>query len=258
MAVDHDSAQTLTRFRFSRAGDRWKHALPTLRRKPVAFAVLDVLNIELAWQDRCYRVATSCPNCGALKLTADDTYALRFMASGVDHLERADCDVPDRVECLACQRPVDLLDLLKDCSGRDLDRLLTEGALRRYNPQPQVFIVAQTEDAKLLVGRTIRDALRRHLGPVFPLVWKLSRIEALDSDHALALVQEHHASMTWRDVAINRDLEPEDWNWHGGPLAPWERDRVRQQEHAARIQTRKELDAEVAEFRRQRERDLGL
>jgi hypothetical protein len=258
MAVDHDSAQTLTRFRFGRTGDRWKYALPRLRRKPIGFAVLDVLNIELVWQNHCYRVATSCPNCGALKLTADDTYALRFMAAGVDHLE-GDRDAPDRVECLACGQPVNLIDLLKDWSGRDLDALLTSGPLKRYNPQPMIYIVDQPEPGKFWIGRTIYDALHRRVGPVFPLTRRLSRIEALDADHALMLVQEHHAAMTWREVPITpAALEPADWNWHGGPLAPWERDRLRQQEYAARIAARRELDAEIEAFRRRREQDLGL
>jgi hypothetical protein len=105
---------------------------------------------------------------------------------------------------------LDVTDLLSDWKARDLDRLLTQGPLKGFCPKPQTFIVDQPEPGKFWIGRTVYDALHGNVGPVFPLTRRLSRIEALNPGHAMTLVGQHHASMTWRDEAITRELEPED------------------------------------------------
>jgi hypothetical protein len=256
MAVDHYPEQTLTVHRFARSGDRWQHALPYLRRKPIAFVILDLLRIELVWQSGAYRVATSCPNCGALKLTADDTYAVAFWGGGVDD-ETGDRDQPQRIECLACSRSVDVTDLLKDWKARDLDALL-DGPLLRYAPVPQVFIVAQTEDGKLWIGRTVYDALHGRVGAVYPLVWKLSRIEAMDAGHAAALAEEHRASMPWKDAAITAEFQPVSPGWHGGLLTELEKREIKHGERRAKMEALETLDRDVEQFRAMRAAELKI
>jgi hypothetical protein len=257
MAIDHCPEQTLTRHRFSRRGDLWKHALPLIRPQPIAFAVFDVLEIELVWQSGAYRVPVPDPNCGALKLTRDDAYALTFQGGGV-HDQSGQQNRPHRIACQACNRSLDVTVLLKDMKARDLDALLTTGPLRRWAPKPQMFIVAQTEDGDHSIGRTVPDALDPITGPVFDLKAKLSRIEAMGRDHAQELVDQHHASMTWRDVAITRELDPVDLAWHGGPLAEWEKRKLAGRQQAKVIQKRKDLDRELEVFRRKRRAELGL
>ena len=225
MAVDHIEDQTLTRHRFSRAGDLWKHALPRLRRKPIAFEIFGLLNVKRVWQHGSYRVPVPCPHCQALKLTADDSFAIRFWGGGVNDHSGVN-DRPQRVGCLACGQGLDVTDLLSDWRARDLDALVTGLPLRAYCPTPQTFIVDQPEDWKFWIGRTVFDALHGRVGPVFPLTRRLSRIEAMNPGHAMTLVGQHHASMPWRDEVITRELEPEDPAWHGGPLARWEQDKV--------------------------------
>jgi len=257
VAVDHFPLSTLTRHRFSRSGDLWKHALPGLRRKPIASEVFRLLNIKRVWQDGSYRVAIACPYCKALKLTADDTYAIRFFGGGVNDHSGVN-DRPQQVGCLACGQGLDVTDLLSDWKAKDLDRLLTKGPLGAYCPRPQTFIVDECEPGKFWIGRTVYDALRGNVGPVFPLIRRLSRIEAMNPGHAMTLVIQHHASMTWRDVTITGELEPEDPAWHGGPLAGWEQDKLRRRKQAERRQKRDALDAEIEAVRRKRAAELGL
>lgn len=257
MAVDHYPEQTLTRHRFSRSGDLWKHALPGLRRKPIASEVFRLLNATRVWQCGSYRVPIACPYCKALKLTADDTYAIRFWGGGVNDASGVN-DRPQRAGCLACGLGLDVTDLLSDWKARDLDRLLTKGPLVAYCPRPQTFIVDQPEPGKFWIGRTVYDALHGNVRPVFPLTRRLSRIEAMNPGHAMTLVGQHRASMTWRDVAITGELEPEDPAWHGGPLARWEQDKVRSRLLAKRRQKREALDAEIEAIRQQRAAELGL
>jgi hypothetical protein len=257
VAVDHNPDITLTRHRFSRSGDLWKHALPRLRRKPIAFEIFGLLNVERVWQRGSYRVAIACPYCGALTLTADDTYAIRFSGGGVNDHSGVN-DRPQQAGCLACGRGLDVTDLLENWKARDLDRLLTKGPLVAYCPRPQTFIVDEPEPGKFWIGLTVYDALHRHVGPVFPLTRRLSRIEAMNREHAMTLVGQHHASMTWRDVAITGELEPEDPAWHGGPLAVWERQKLDNRKHALRRKKREALDAEIEAVRRQRAAELGI
>jgi hypothetical protein len=257
VAVDHNPDITLTRHRFSRSGDLWKHALPGLRRKPIAFEIFGLLNVERVWQRGSYRVPIPCPYCQALKLTADGTYAIRFSGGGVNDCSGVN-DRPQQVGCLACGRGLDVTDLLEDWKARDLDRLLKKGPLVAYCPRPQTFIVDQPEPGKFWIGLTVYDALRGNVGPVFPLTRRLSRIEAMNPGHAMTLVGQHHASMTWRDVTITGELEPEDPAWHGGPLAHWEQDRVHRCQLAERRQKREALDAEMEKLRATRASELGI
>ena len=257
MAVDHYPEQTLTRHRFSRSGDLWKHALPGLRRKPIASEVFRLLNVERVWQNGSYRVPIACPYCEALRLTADSTYAIRFLGGGVNDHSCVN-DRPQNVGCLACGKSLDPTDLLDDWKAKDLDRLLMKGALATYCPRPQTFIVDQPEPGKFWIGRTVYDALRGNVGPVFPLTRRLSRIEAMNPGHAITLVGQHHASMKWRDVTITGELEPEDPAWHGGPLAVWERQKLDNRKHALRRKKREALDAEIEAVRRQRAAELGI
>jgi len=257
MAVDHYPEQTLSRHRFSRAGDRWKHALPRLRKTPSAAAIFGLLNIKTTWQGESWRVPIACPHCGAFKLSDDDTYAIEWRGGGV-HDPFGPNSRPQQVGCLACGRSVDVTVLLEVWSAKDLDQLLMKGPLAEFAPRHQTFIVDQPEPGKFWIGRTVRDALNGRVGRVFPLTRRLSRIEAMDEDHARELVARHHASMTWRDVAITGELEPEDPAWHGGPLAPWERNKLSRLQQAERRQKRAALDAELDAVRRQREAELGL
>jgi hypothetical protein len=151
---------------------------------------------------------------------------------------------------------LDVTDLLSDWKATALDGLLTSGPLAAYCQTPQIFIVDQPEPDEFWIGRTVRDALHRNVGPVFALMRRLSRIEAMGPDHALQLVQQHHALMTWRDVAITPELEPVDVAWHGGPLTEWERRKQQQQQQRARAQARAALDREVEAFRQLREAEL--
>jgi hypothetical protein len=257
VAVDHYPEQTLTRHRFSRSGDLWKHALPGLRRKPIASEVFLLLNAKRVWQNGSYRVPIACPGCEALKLTADDTYAIRFLGGGVNDHSGVN-DRPQQVGCLACGKSLDATDLLSDWKAKDLDRLLTRGPLGAYCPRPQTFIVDQPEPGTFWIGRTVYDALHRHVGAVFTLTRRLSRIEAMNQGHAMTLVGQHHASMTWRDVTITGEFEPEDPAWHGGPLAGWEQQKLCDRKHAVRRKKREALDAEIEAVRRQRAAELGL
>jgi hypothetical protein len=172
--------------------------------------------------------------------------------------DTGDRDQPQRVVCAACDRPIDALDLLSDWKAKDLDALLMTGPLRCYCPQPQTFIVDQYEPGKFWIGRTIFDALHGRVGPVFPLTRRLSRIEAMDADHALTLAQEHHGAMPWRDVPITPELEPVDVAWHGGPLAPWEQWKALHQRQRAKAQARAELDRDVDAFRAMRAAELKV
>jgi hypothetical protein len=231
--------------------------LPRLRRKPIASEVFRLLNVKRVWQHGSYRVPIPCPHCQALKLTADDSYAIRFWGGGVNDRSGVN-DRPQRVGCLACGQGLDATVFLSDRKARDLDALVTGLPLRAYCPTPQTFIVDQPEDGKFWIGRTVYDALHGRVGPVFPLTRRLSRIEAMNREHAMTLVGQHHASMTWRDVTITGELEPEDPAWHGGPLARWEQDKVRRRLLAERRQKREALDAEIEAVRRQRAAELGI
>jgi hypothetical protein len=231
--------------------------LPRLRRKPIASEVFRLLNVKRVWQHGSYRVPVPCPHCQALKLTADDSFAIRFWGGGVNDHSGVN-DRPQRVGCLACGQGLDATDLLSGWKARDLDALVTGVPLRAYCPTPQTFIVDEYEPGKFWIGRTVFDALHGRVGPVFPLTRRLSRIEAMNPGHALTLVGQHHASMAWRDVAITGELEPEDPAWHGGRLARWEQDKVRNRLQAERRQKRAALDAEIEAIRQQRAAELGL
>jgi hypothetical protein len=159
---------------------------------------------------------------------------------------------------LACGQALDPTDLFSDWRARDLDRLLQKGPLAAYCPRPSTFVVDQPEPGKFWVGRTVYDALHRHVPPVFPLMRRLSRIEAMNEGHALSLAQQHHGVMTWRNVPITSDLEPEDPAWHGGPLAHWEQEKVRRRDEAEKRQKRADLEAELESIRRERQAELGL
>lgn len=257
MAVDHYPEHTLSRHRFSRAGDRWKFALPRLRKAPIALRIFQILNIEREWQDGSWRVPIPCEHCGALKLSDDDTFAVQFRGGGT-HDPFGDNSRPQHVGCLACGRSQDATVLLEGWRAKDLDALVSKGELVEYAPRHQTFIVDQPEPGKFWIGRTVYDALHGRVGRVFPLTRRLSRIEAMDAEHAQALVGQHHASMTWRDVTITGELEPEDPAWHGGPLATWERDNLFRRQQSERRQKRAALDAELADIRREREAELGL
>ena len=257
MAVDHFPEQTLTVHRFSRAGDRWKHALPILRRKPIALTVFDLIGVTRSWQEGSWRVKMPCPHCETLKLTADDTHAIVFRGRGVDD-QSGVSDQPHDIQCLACRRSLDVTDLLEGWKARDLDALLTDGPLRGYCPAPQRLIVDQHEPGKFWIGRTVGDALRRNVGPVFDLTRRLSRIEARGLEHAKDLVDQHHASMTWKDVPITRELEPVDPAWHGGPLARWEQEALRRRMLAERQRKRAALEAEIDQLRATRASELGI
>jgi hypothetical protein len=257
MAVDHFPEQTLTVHRFSRSGDRWKYMLPRLRRKPIASEIFRILNVKRVWQRGSYRVPIACPHCEALKLTADGTFAIQFRGGGVNDHSGVN-DRPQQVGCLACGQGLDATDLLSDWRARDLDALVTKGPLAAYCPTPQTCIVDEPEDGKFWIGRTVYDALHGRVGLVFPLIRRLSRIEAMNREHAMTLVGQHHASMTWRDVAITGELDPEDPAWHGGPLAHWEQIKVRRRLLAERRQKREALDAEIEAVRRKRAAELGL
>ena len=260
MAVDHFPEQTLTRHRFSRSGDLWKHAVPILRRKPIADEVFRLLNAGRVRQNGSYRIPIACPYCHALKLTRDDTYGIQWRGGGRLHVPDplGANSSPQDVGCLACGKALDPTDLLSDWKAKDLDRLLQKGPLAAYCPRPQTFIVDQPEPGKFWIGRTVYDALHRHVGPVFPLMRRLSRIEAMNQTHAMTLIQQHRASMTWRDVTITGELEPEDPAWHGGPLAPWEQEKIRRRLQAERRQKRAALAAELESIRRERKAELGL
>ena len=257
MAVDHYPEQTLTRHRFSRAGDRWKYALPRLRRAPIASIAFEILNIEREWQDGSWRIPIPCPSCGVLKLSDDDSYAIEFRGGGVHDLSGHNSQ-PVGLGCLACGQSLDVTVLFESWKAKDRDGLLTKGPLVQYAPKYQTFIVDQPQPGEFWIGRTVYDALHPRVGRVFPLTRRLSRIEAMDADHALALAEQHHGSMTWRDVAITGDLEPTDPAWHGGPLAPWERDKVRRREEANRRQKRAALEVEIDQLRATRASELGI
>ncbi len=256
MAVEFIAALTLMRFYHSRSGDRWRHAVPLLRQLPIAFPVFDLLGIELVWEDGAFRVPIACPHCDALKLTRDDTYAVTFLGGGV-HDHSGQLNQPHRIQCRACNRALDVTDLLKDWKAKDLDALL-DGPLRQYAPVASTFVVDQPEDGKFWIGRTVFDALDGRVGAVFPLMRRLSRIKAMDADHAAKLVAQHHGSMTFRDVEINGALEPLNLRWHGAPLQEWERRKLQNRAQARVIQTRKDLASELEAFRRKRESELGL
>ncbi len=187
----------------------------------------------------------------------DDTFAIRFWGGGVNDASGVN-DRPQRVGCLACGRGLDVTDLLSDWKAKDLDRLLTKGPLGARCPRPQIFIVDQPEPGMFWIGRTVYDALHPHVGQVFPTTRRLSRIDAMNRAHALTLAGQHHASMTWRDVAITGKLEPEYPAWHGGPLEHWEKAKVGSRLLAKRRQKREALDAEIEAIRQQRAAELGL
>lgn len=255
MAVEVIAALTLMRFYFGRSGDRWKHAEPRLRRRPIAPIVFGLLNITKVWAGPTCRVPIACPHCGVLRLTSDDTFAIRFWGGGVDDATGKHSE-PERIQCLACDRRVHAVDLLSGWKAKDLDALLTTGPLRGLAPVPRTYIVDEHEPTKFWIGRTIYDALHRNVGKVFPLERRLSRIEAMDADHAARLAEEHHASMTWRDVLITPELEAVDIDWHGGPLQAWEKQKLDRRKRQAKRLARINLDAEVEAFRKQREAEL--
>ncbi len=256
MAVDHFPDITLTRHRFSRAGDKWKHAVPSLQRLPIARDVFAVLGIKLVWESGAKRVPIACPSCGALKTTRDGNYALTFLGGG-NFDESGRRNQPCLLECRACNVDVDVLLLLDGYKAKDLDALL-DGPLRRYAPRSSVFIVGDV-GGKFFIGRTVKEALPpKKLGPVFELTQRLSRVEAMDAAHAAGLVADHHGAMTWRDVPITRDIEPEDTGWHGGRLQVWEQRKLRRQKQVAKTAARKALEADLEAFRQQRATELGL
>jgi hypothetical protein len=78
----------------------------------------------------------------------------------------------------------------------------------------------------------------------------------MNPGHAMTLVGQHHASMTWRDVAITGELEPVDPGWHGGPLQAWEKQKLNRRRQQAKREAHKALDAEVEAFRAQRAAEL--
>ena len=256
MAVDHFPEQTLTVHRFSRAGDRWKHAEPLLRQTPIASAVLDSLAVSLEWQDGDYRVPIPCPHCKALTLSRDDNFCVVLKSRGIRHQGEGNSH-PDSLMCLACGAGVCPLDWLRGWKARDQDALLTDGALRGFAPKPSTFIVGAV-GGKFWIGRTVKEALDPVLPPVFDPVQRLSRIEAMDADHARALVDQHHAAMTWREVPITGDLEPVDPAWHGGPLARWEQEALRRRRQAERQRKRAALEAEIDQLRATRASEIGI
>ena len=256
MAVEHIPEHTLTLHRFCRSGDLWKHALPKLRRMPIAHVVFDLKGIQLEWTDGDYRVPMACPHCEAVTLTRDDTLAVVYRGGGVRAPSLANCR-PNTISCEACGQHVDALEWLADWKPKALDRLLTHGPFRGFVPGPESFIVAAV-DGKFSIGRTVKEALDPMLGPVFDFTQRLSRIAAMGPEHAGALVDEHHAAIPWKDVEITPDLEPVDPAWHGGPLAPWEQQMLRRRAREAEKQAREALDRDVAAFRRRRASELRV
>jgi hypothetical protein len=193
--------------------------------------------------------------CGAEELTASGAYPCRYK-TGLNDFTSPDAGQPDRFTCDACNGVTYPDELLADMPAKQLDELVKSGPLRPFAPEEKVFIVAEV-DGKRSIATTVPAALRQLVGKTFELKQKLSRIQAMNPDHAADLVEKHAKDMPRRETEISRDLEPVDVDWHGGPLCDWEKRRIENQANVARVKAREDLDNELEAIRRERIAELG-
>jgi hypothetical protein len=253
VAIRHHADIALSEHYFGRSGDLFEATVPYMRRRTAAGAVLKMLGIGLAHQDGAWRLPLPCPQCKAEELTASGAYPCRYR-TGVNDLRTRDAGQPDRFVCDSCNGVTYPDKLLPDLPAKQLDELVKSGPLRPFAPERKIFIVAEL-DEKRSTATTVPGALRPLLGPTFALTQKLCRIQAMDLAHAQELVAKHHAAMPWKEIEIGRDLEPA-VDWHGGPLADWEKRKLENRQAVARVKARKDLDDELETIRRARLSEL--
>jgi hypothetical protein len=228
--------------------------LPRLRRYPIATEVLKILGLDLVWQDRQQRLPLPCPVCKAAELSRNGSFPMIFLGGGIYSESDERCS-PHRITCEACGRGPDVTDLLSNLSAKQLDDLVLRGPFRQFMPPAQIFIAADV-GGRLNVGRTTPEALDPLLGAKFEMAQRLCRVEALTLEQATELVLEHHKDMPWKLVEIDRDREPRDPGWHGGPLSATEKQRVDSLRQMAKARARADLELELDQIRAAREAGL--
>jgi hypothetical protein len=255
VAIRHLPEQTLSQHYYGRTGDFWKASLAHMKRRTAGGAVLRVLDLALAYQDGAQRLPLPCTHCDAEELTESQAYPCRYVA-GVNDFTSLDAGQSDKYVCDSCGKATYPTDLLEHLSAGEKDALVSPGgALQAYAAPRKMFIVAEL-GGKRSIATTVPDALRPLVGKSFALKQRLCRIQAMDAGHAGALVGQHFKDMPFREIEIDRSLEPLDVGWHGGRLADWEKRRVENRQVVARVGALADLDTELEAIRRFRTAQL--
>jgi hypothetical protein len=226
-----------------------------MRRRTAGSKVLEVLGLQLTHQNGSWRLPTACMHCKAEELTESQAWPCRYMP-GTNDYTHPDAGEPDKYVCDSCGKATYPSDLLEHLTAGEKDALVSPGgALKAYAAPRKMFIVAEL-GGKRSIASTVPDALRPLVSKTFALKQRLCRITAMDAGHASALVQQHHKDMPFREIEIDRNLEPLVVGWHGGPLADWEKRRVEGRAVVARVGALADLDTELEAIRRFRTAQL--